>query len=158
MKPLPPQFPLPLHLEWSAPRKGVFTAPFAFVSAQLGRVEIEVGFDTDFASVPRGLWNLYPPDGDYTPAALIHDALYWHQALCEGGLPVTREQADAVFFEAMTVLGIGWLTRSILYRAVRLGGGAAWADNARRKAGLSMDPVRASSPAHIKQHFHKLRR
>lgn len=118
--------------------------PFVFISPSLGRIEVEAGFDTDYASVPRGLWNLYPPDGEYTEAAVIHDALYWHQALTEGGLPVTREQADLVFLEGMKALGIGWLTRSILYRAVRLGGGKAWADNARKKAGLP-EPVAAVS-------------
>jgi hypothetical protein len=133
---LPASFPLPIRLEWTAPRMGKFTAPFAYVSPSIGKVEIEAGFDTDFASVPRGLWNLYPPDGPWSPAAFIHDALYWHQALREGGLPVTREQADKVFLEAMKDLGIGWVTRSILYRAVRFGGGTAWLDNQRRKAGL----------------------
>jgi len=152
---LPAQFPLPIRLEWTAPRKGVFVAPFAFESEIVGRVEIEAGFDTDFASVPRGLWNLYPPDGAYSPAAFIHDALYWHQATAEtDGKPVTRSQADAVFYEAMEALGINWVTRSILYRAVRLGGGKAWAENARKKAGL---PEVFDSPEHIKKHFHKLR-
>lgn len=130
-------FPLPPRVQWTAPRRGVFLAPFAFISPSVGRVEVEEGFDTDYASVPRGLWNLYPPDGEYSPAAWIHDALYWHQATAEiNGKPVTREQADAVFLEGMTALGIGWFTRSILYRAVRLGGGTAWEDNQRRKAGL----------------------
>lgn len=134
---LPASFPLPVELKWTAPRRGVFIAPFQFISPSVGLVTVEAGFDTDFASVPRGLWNLYPPDGPYSPAAFIHDALYWHQATAEtDGKPVTRAQADAVFLEAMTALGIGWVTRSILYRAVRLGGGVAWADNARRKSGL----------------------
>ena len=132
-----------------------FEEPFVFISPSLGRIEVEAGFDTDYASVPRGLWNLYPPDGEYTEAAVIHDFLYWHQALCEGGLPITRKQADTVFLEAMTALGIGWFTRHVLYRAVRLGGGRPWAENARKKAG---SPMLAESPEHIKQHFHKLRR
>jgi len=137
---LPASFPLPVRLEWTEPRKGVFFAPFAYVSPSLGRIEIEAGFDTDFASVPRGLWNLYPPDGPYSPAAFIHDFLYWNQSVAEGGSPILREQADKVFLEAMTDLGIGWLTRHILYRSVRIGGGIAWAENARKKAGLP-EPV-----------------
>jgi len=117
-------FPLPPRVEWVGPRRGIFRAPFAFISPSLGRIEIEEGFDTDYASVPRGLWNLYPPDGEYSPAAWIHDWLYWNQAL--NGRPVKREEADAVFLEAMTALGIGWVTRRILHRAVRLGGGVPW--------------------------------
>ena len=152
---LPASFPLPVRLEWTEPRKGKFTAPFAYVSPSLGRIEIEAGFDTDFASVPRGLWNLYPPDGPYSPAAFIHDFLYWYQAMFDGGLPVTRKQADTVFLEAMGDLGIGWVTRHVLYSSVRLGGGTPWKENARKRAN---EPVLAESRAHIKQHFHKLRR
>jgi len=134
---LPASFPLPVELKWTAPRRGVFLAPFQFISPSVGLVTVEAGFDTDFASVPRGLWNLYPPDGPWSPAAFIHDFLYWTQATAEmGGKPLTRAQADAVFLEAMTALGIGWVTRHVLYRAVRLGGGVAWADNQRRKSGL----------------------
>jgi|SRR5215217_1560451 len=142
--PLPPEFPFPLDLHGlivegrRVPRRGIVSSPFAFISKEVGPVDVEVGFDTDFASVPRGLWNLYPPDGEYTEAAVIHDALYWHQATAEkDGKPVTRPQADAVFLEAMKALGIGWLTRTILYRAVRLGGQSAWDSNALEKSGLA---------------------
>jgi hypothetical protein len=142
-------------LRRTGPRRGEITEPFTFHSAIVGVVTVEVGFDTDYASVPRGLWNLYPPDGAYTEAAVIHDALYWHQATAEhGGKPVTRAQADAVFLEAMKALGIGWVTRHILYRAVRVGGGKAWADNARKNPAIE-DPT---TPSHIKRHFHKLRK
>lgn len=135
MKTLPASFPLPPRVEWVGPRKGIFRAPFVFMSPSLGRIEIEEGFDTDYASVPRGLWNLYPPDGAYSPAAWVHDFLYWNQALRDGGLPIRREQADAVFLEAMEALGIGWFTRSVLYRAVRMGGGGPWAKVQRERWG-----------------------
>lgn len=137
MQALPTSFPLPLRLERTAPFRAITLAPFVFISAPLGRILVEEGFDTDYASVPRGLWNLYPPDGDYTPAAVIHDALYWHQATAEhGGRRVTRAEADRCFLEAMEDLGIPLLRRRILYTAVRLGGGRAWENNARHKAGL----------------------
>lgn len=128
---LPPEFPFPLRLERVAPMRADVMALFAFDSPSLGRVEVEAGFDTDYASVPRVLWNLYPPDGDYTPAAVIHDALYWHQATKEtGGQPVTRAEADVCFLEAMEALAIPFARRRMLYRAVRLGGACAWEANA----------------------------
>ncbi|MFM8357362.1 MAG: DUF1353 domain-containing protein, partial [Verrucomicrobiota bacterium] len=37
---------------------------------------VPAGTVTDFASVPRGLWNLFPPDDSYTSAAGVHDYLY----------------------------------------------------------------------------------
>lgn len=132
-KTLPPEFPLPLRLERTGPLRANVMALFAFRSRAVGLVEVEAGFDTDYASVPRALWSLYPPDGDYTPAAVVHDALYWHQATREhGGYPVTRAQADAVFLEAMAALGLPLLRRRLLHRAVRLGGGAAWRKNQRQ--------------------------
>jgi len=147
---LPPDFPLRPHVEWVGPGKGVFRAPFAFISPTLGRIEIEEGFDTDYASVPRLFWNLYPPDGRYSPAAWIHDWLYWYQSL--HGKPVTRAQADLVILEAMTALGIGWFTRHVIYRAVRLGGGLPW-KRAKRERESGVD---AFTPERQKRHFSKL--
>lgn len=148
-KALPAAFPLAPRVEWVGPRRGIFRAPFVFLSPSLGRIEIEEGFDTDYASVPRGLWNLYPPDGDYSPAAWIHDYLYWYQ-------PCTREQADRVFLEGMTALGIGWFTRSVLFRSVRMGGGTAWDGN--RRARLGEQAAEPITPSRQKRHFAKLRR
>ena len=142
---------------WTAPRRGVFLEPFAFTSPSVGRVEIEAGFDTDYASVPRAFWWLFPPDGAYSPAAWVHDCLYWHHAICEGGLPIKREQADTVFLEGMEALGINWITRRVMFRAVRNHGQAAWDENLMNRLGLPL-PEAAASPSHIKQHFHKLRR
>lgn len=123
-------FPLPLRLERTGPRLAVLRAPFAFVSPSLGRIEVEEGFDTDYASVPRIFWSIYPPDGSYTPAAIIHDALYFYQARHDGtgvAESITRAEADTVFLEAMTALGVPLLRRRILHRAVRVGGWLPWA-------------------------------
>lgn len=37
---------------------------------------IERGFKWDLSSVPKILWSIIPPDGDFAIAALIHDYLY----------------------------------------------------------------------------------
>jgi hypothetical protein len=55
----------------------------------------------------------------YDGAAVLHDWLYR-----AGG--VTREQADAVFDEAMGVLQVGRVARWLMYRAVRIGGSTKW--------------------------------
>jgi hypothetical protein len=132
MKPLPSAFPLPLRLERTGPGLAVLRAPFAFLSPTLGRIVVPEGFDTDYASVPRIFWSFYPPDGSYTPAAVIHDALYFYQARSAATpSPITRAQADAVFLEAMAALGVPLLRRRLLYRAVRVGGWLAWRRNRR---------------------------
>lgn len=149
-------FPLPLRLERTAPFRADLITPFVFLSAMLGKIVVEAGFDTDYASVPRALWSLYPPDGSYTEAAIIHDGLYWHQHTAEpteanlaAGLarPVTRAQADAVFLEAMVALGVPLARRRILYRAVRIGGARAWNNNALHKAGQPLVEHRSALAA-----------
>ena len=80
---------------------------------------IPAGFITDGASVPRGLWNLFPPFGKYNKASLLHDYLYQFGTM-------TRAQADWCFLEAMKELGVGFLTRWAMYFGVRAGGWVAW--------------------------------
>ena len=81
--------------------------------------EIPAGFITDCASVPRGLWNLFPPTGSYAKAAVFHDWLYR-----EG--KISRKQADELFLDAMECLGVPWITRYSLYWGVRIWGWMAW--------------------------------
>jgi len=76
-------------------------------------VTVPKGFETDFASVPRGLWNILPPDGFYTQAAVLHDFMCAHPEL------YLKSKADFVFYEAMGVLGVPWFNRIIMYLAVR---------------------------------------
>ena len=45
-------------------------------------VEIPNGFITDFASVPRLFWNIFPPIGNYRNAAIVHDYLYRTRFMC----------------------------------------------------------------------------
>lgn len=79
-------------------------------------VRVPAGYRTDFASVPRGLWNLFPPSGPYAPAAVVHDYLCENSALC------SRFLADAVFRELMRRLGVPWYIRLPVYYAARFYG------------------------------------
>jgi len=78
---------------------------------------------TDFASVPRGLWNIFPPDGKYSPAAVIHDYLYQTNGL-DG--KYTRRQSDDILFEAMGVLGVPGWKKHLMYAAVWTFGRKFW--------------------------------
>jgi len=77
------------------------------------RVCVPEGFVTDFASVPRPLWPIFPPTGIYDRAAVVHDYLC-SQDTCG------RFMADAVFREAMRELGVPWWRRVAMYWGVRL--------------------------------------
>ncbi|HAF4828314.1 TPA: DUF1353 domain-containing protein [Salmonella enterica] len=78
-------------------------------------IEVPAGFVTDLASVPRIFWTFLPPDGKYAKAAIIHDYLY------DNALRTKRE-ADRIFLDGMTVLGVPRWKRTIMYWAVRLFG------------------------------------
>lgn len=78
-------------------------------------IRVPAGFVTDLASVPRAFWSILPPHGEYAKAAIIHDYLYTI------GLR-SKKYADDVFMEAMTVLGVAWWRRKVMYLAVRLFG------------------------------------
>ena len=83
-------------------------------------VVVPAGALTDFASVPRflwwvfPLWWLFPPSGQYNKAAVIHDDLYRKQW--------KRVVADAIFLDAMECLGVPWYVRWPMYLGVRVGG------------------------------------
>lgn len=81
------------------------------------------GFITDFASVPRGLWNIFPPFGEWAAAAVIHDYLYKTKGL-DGRY--TRKQADKIFKEAMEVLEVPKWKRELMHKAVNVFGKNGW--------------------------------
>lgn len=91
---------------------------------QAWTVSVPTGFRTDFASVPRGLWNLFPPTGRYAPAAVLHDFLY--QTAHVGDVEISRGYADSVLRRASGDLGVSWMTRTLMYAGVRSGGWIVW--------------------------------
>ena len=82
-------------------------------------IDVPRGFETDFASVPRSLWSIFPPDGKYSQACCLHDYLYTKHLL-------SRKTSDRIFLEAMTVLKVSWLKRTLMFRAVRIFGRGPW--------------------------------
>jgi hypothetical protein len=98
------------------------------------RIVVPAGATTDFASIPWGLRNTFPPLGAWARPAIIHDFLYETRGsgVLDGvrwiSRPVdyTRADADAIFLEAMEVVGVPTWRRTVMYRAVRLGGGGGW--------------------------------
>jgi hypothetical protein len=89
-----------------------------------GTISVPEGFRTDYASIPRGLWNILPPVGSYDAAAVVHDYCYQNGTLM--GVPLTRGDADAILNEAMQVLHVPTWQRRLIYAGVRIGGWAVW--------------------------------
>ncbi len=86
-------------------------------------ISAPAGFETDFASIPWGLWNLFPPLGPWARPAILHDWLYATGG--EGGR-FSRARADAIFAEAMAVMGVPTWRRAVMWAAVRVGGRRGW--------------------------------
>ena len=90
------------------------------------RIVVPRGFVTDFASVPRIFWSVFPRHGEYTRAAIVHDFLYWEQRC-------TRSQADELFDIIMQDSNVDSTTRLAIYAAVRVWGDSAWQANTEAK-------------------------
>lgn len=86
------------------------------------------GFVTDLASVPRMFWAVFPPCGKYTPAAVIHDYLYWTQPE-----NCNKECADRILLNAMSDANVSKEARNSIYYAVKYAGQKSWDANGKAK-------------------------
>ncbi|HEY4533122.1 MAG TPA: DUF1353 domain-containing protein [Fusobacterium sp.] len=93
------------------------------------QIKVPQGFVTDLASVPRIFWSIFPPFGKYTPAAIVHDFLY--SKFNDTG--INRTLADRIFLLIMKELGVGYLKRNTMYKAVRVFGESSWKEKIRNE-------------------------
>jgi len=83
-------------------------------------ISVPVGFECDFASIPRIFWTLIGhPTGKYGKAAIIHDFIYRRHMF-------PRKKCDDIFLEAMEVLGVNKIKRHLMYYFVRTLGCIPW--------------------------------
>lgn len=84
-------------------------------------ITVYKGFDFDGASIPRFFWTLIgsPTTGRYTKPACLHDALYASKIF-------DKKTCDNLFLEAMKAENVGFITRTLIYNAVRVGGFMAY--------------------------------
>ena len=75
-------------------------------------VAVPKDFVSDAATIPRLLWPLFPPDGPYLRAAVIHDYLY--------SIDCPRWLSDAVFRNVMRVDGVALWRRWLVFYSVRV--------------------------------------
>ena len=101
------------------------------------------GFVTDLASVPLFLTGIFPRDGKYTKAAILHDLVYQsvknRTEIDDNDSELdpihlinkyhTRYLADRIFLMGMRELGVGMITRTLMYNGVRAGGGFSYGIN-----------------------------
>lgn len=91
---------------------------FRYDNGQDPIITVPQGFISDGASIPKAFHTIIGPYGDYFPAALVHDFLYSPASNpCHRG--IDRRMADSIFLEAMKDCGVGWLSRTTIFTAVR---------------------------------------
>lgn len=116
-----------LVVEYLDDDRWVLLAPLVYrhdtiPAAMHHQVVVPEGFETDYASVPR-LPIAYLLAGDTGHrAAVVHDYLYVTHPP-----GISRASADAIFRRALSDDGEPWWRAQIMYAAVRLFGGPAWA-------------------------------
>lgn len=103
---------------WEDRRVFVLYKPFMFQCSRWSIV-VPKGTKTDGASIPWIFRLIFPPTGEYMPAAVVHDYLYEKQ-FC------TRNEADVTFDVIMFCLGVPRWKRWCLYKAVCYFGGYYW--------------------------------
>jgi hypothetical protein len=103
----------PLVRQFADGRQWQLWEPLGFAFGQPRTlVEVPAGFVTDFASIPRVLWEILPPQGRYSSSAVMHDYLYWTQ-LC------SKDEADLALLYAMEEQQVPLATRRAVYLGVR---------------------------------------
>ena len=100
-------------------REWELVEPLRYMTSGGRIIEVPAGFVCDLASIPAIARPLFPVNGEWTEAAVVHDWLYDSQI-------GTRKEADRIFLEAMTELGVSRWRRRAMYSAVRIGGWVSW--------------------------------
>lgn len=116
----------PLDLRWINGRDWTVLSEFDYHTPDGYYVQVPAGFVTDFASIPRVLWNILPPTGPYGKAAVLHDFMYRTGLWTPFGPACNRGEADGVLRDGMKDLGVGRRDRWAVYAGVRAGGWISW--------------------------------
>ena len=120
-----PGLPLPLSPIPGGPTRagrmcGVTAAPVAFPDG----TEVPRGYLCDGASVPWLARPIIPAWDQHLAAALYHD---WRYSV---GQPGMRKAADDEFRRLLELTGLRRTRAALMHRAVRIGGGAGYAQAA----------------------------
>ena len=115
-------------------RRWILLEPCVYVLKSLKGdewVDAEIGFITDFGSIPRLLWSFpgLSPFGKYRRAYVIHDKLFIAPVVRTVTLServIDFTEANDILIEAMQVLGAGWFLRKVIWLGVRFGGKVVW--------------------------------
>jgi hypothetical protein len=114
--------PLKVELEANG-KKWRLSEKFVVYTEQAGEekvwIEVEEGFETDFASIPKIFIPFLEWRDKFNKASVVHDWLYHTKQF-------DRKTADKIFLELMLALGINKYKAYIFYYMVRMFGWLYW--------------------------------
>lgn len=92
------------------------------------QIIIPAGFEFE-ESIPSFLFSIARPRGESKRAACVHDWLYRNKSYSNlgGTFPITRSQADNVYYELLRCKGVSVTRAYTRWLGVRLGGWFSWA-------------------------------
>ncbi len=100
----------------------MLSVPVDYVLTNSKRITLPRGLETDFASIPRLFWNIYPPHWEpYRHPAIVHDYLYMEQTII-----VSRAFADMEFRRMLLRNGVSKFTAYLFWTIIRLFGAKRW--------------------------------
>ncbi len=109
------RFPLELYVKLRSvnykDKPCELTEDFEYLAKDGKTIRALRGYRSDFASIPRFFWRIFPPMGRYTYAAIIHDWLCDQQEQ-------SYKYAAKIFLECMEYLEVPKIKRLAMYRAV----------------------------------------
>lgn len=127
-------FDTELSIQAAGPTTWRLLAPLIWTGTKGDIFTVPVGFETDFATVPRFLHWLVSPYGAYTRAAVLHDWLLVELAVRTRAMaehargermyppeqpPANSRETDGIFRRVMEDLGVPWAKRWLMWAAVR---------------------------------------
>jgi hypothetical protein len=121
-------FLTPLRSEQIGAKRWLLTDDLVYRSASLHGIFVCThGFSTDYASIPRAFYSIFPPVDNYDRAAVLHDCAYGHALQDELGdrVELVKFWADRVFYEAMRASGVPLWQAWAMFKAVDLFGNPA---------------------------------
>jgi hypothetical protein len=100
------------------------------VRDQCGRVMFVItkDFVTDFASVPRWLWSVFPPHGKMTLPSVVHDYMYDFNVFEDSLGDRARKFADDLFLINCIRAKVPIWQAVLMYSIIRLFGKSWWTD------------------------------
>lgn len=115
----------PLKRNKKRPGTFILTEQFMYVTKKGFSIVVPKGSVSDLASIPRVLRLFIQVNGRHSDAAIIHDWLYYKKGH-SGARQFTREECDAIFYEAMLESEVPKLKAWTMWMGVRVGGWVAW--------------------------------